>query len=181
MASALTARLDKTVELFNAGKFTQIIVSGVTPPGEDDESEAMSRYLQAHAIPAGSIMEDHPSGKADSMETVATIMQDQKIESLLLIAEYYRLVRLKMALAHAGENQLAQVHLGEWKNDDAVNVANEDVAIFKDMFDWYVVPGSKEMSKKALEEAKTLKESVNSKIDTMSSKVAPPPSVPPSN
>jgi len=165
---ALTARLDLAKQLFDAGKFNYVIVSGMTPPGEDDESQAMARYLRAHGVPEENIIQDHPGMKPDeSMKSLVKIMKDQSIKSLLLITDYYRLVHLKTCLVHAGETELAQAHVGEWKKDDARNILNEDIAIYKDMYDWYVVPDSKVLGKKALEEAMVLKASVGAEVDSL--------------
>jgi vancomycin permeability regulator SanA len=147
LSPALTARLDRATNLLNEGKCSLIIVSGVTPPGEDDESEAMARYLKAHGVSEDSIIQDHP-GPGESVDSIVKIMKERKMKSLALITDYYRLVRLKLRLAHAGETELAQIHMGEWKKDDLTNVLREDVAIYKDMYDWYVLPDSKIFAKK---------------------------------
>jgi hypothetical protein len=171
LSPALTARLDRAKQLLDQGKVTYIIVSAVTPPGEDDEAQAMDRYLQAHDVSAGTILQDHPGDKAgDSIESVSKIMKTQEIHSLLLIDDYYRLVHLKIRFVHGGEKELAQAHIGEWKNDDARNVMAEDYAIYKDMYDWYVVPESKELGKKAWAEAQEIGASVGAEIDTLRKK-----------
>jgi len=171
LSPELTARLDRAAALFNSGKCSYIIVRGVTPPGEDDESEAMSRYLQAHSVPEDSIIQDHPGVKGpDSADTLVNIMQQQKISSLLLITDYYRLVHLKVVLAHAGEKNLGQVHIGEWKKDDLMKVAHEDFAIFKDMYDWFIEPEVKVLVPKITQEVQSIEGSAQSEIQSLQKK-----------
>jgi len=168
LAPALTASLDRAAQLFNDGKCTYIIVRGITPPGEDDESEAMSRYLQAHSISENNIIQDHPGVKGpESMDTLVDIMKQQSMKSLILVTDYYRLVHLKLVLAHAGEKELGQVHIGEWKKDDLMNVVNEDIACFKAMYDWYIQPEAKILIPKITQEAQSIEGSIKNEIQSL--------------
>jgi len=167
LSPALTARLDRAAALYTQGKFTYIIVSGVTPPNEDDEADAMAKYLQAHQVPASAIIQDHRGEKDELAANIARIMQDQKFHSVLLVADYDHLTRMKMTLKHAGIRETEQAHVGEWQRADGMDVLREDVAIYGDLYHWVVLPTAVKVNTQATIEAQKAKETLDKKIDSL--------------
>jgi vancomycin permeability regulator SanA len=172
LAPGLIARLDRAAELYDQGVFPAIVVSGATPLNEKDESNAMAQYLEAHQVPAGVITEDHRGEKAgDSMENLANIMKNQGFHSVLIIADYYRLTRMKVALRQEGISEFQQAHVGQWKKEDATKVLNEVAIMYDSESRRYLLP----VVEKIVEKVKALsgsptgwKDAVNHWLDSMS-------------
>jgi vancomycin permeability regulator SanA len=165
---SLTERLDRAAALYADGKFSTVVVSGVTPIGELDETDAMAHYLEDHKVPASAIIQDHRGENAnDTVDNIVSIMQEQKAHSLLLITDYWRLTRLKLVLHHAGLKQFEQAHTGEWKKEDNLDVMHEDVTIYKNLYHWYVLPTATEVKARAKEEEQQLKDKVNNGLDSL--------------
>ncbi len=168
LASTLTARLDRAANLYAEGKYTSVIVSGVTPAGEDDETDAMAHYLEAKDVPANAIIQDHRGEKAnDTIDNLARIMKDHRFHSVLLVFDYDRLEHVKLVLRHAGIREIEQAHVGEWKKEDSMDILKEDIAIYRDIYHWYVQPTAAEVSEKTSEEEKVLKDKVSTGLDSM--------------
>ncbi len=168
LTPAVTARLDRAAVLYTEGKFPKIIVSGVTPPNENDEVEAMTNYLKEHGVPANAIIQDHRGADAnDSIDTLAAIMKDQEFHSVTLVSDYFRIVRMRMDLAHDGVRDVQQAAVGQWKKDDARDVVLEEARLFNELYHWYLVPAAIQASNKADEESVKLKEKVNKELDSL--------------
>ena len=168
LAPALVARLDRAVTLYKAGSCSFIIVSGVTPLNENDETEAMAQYLEAAKVPADAIIQDHRGVKAnDTVDNFTRIMKDQRFHSVLLVTDYYRIARLKLVLRHAGVREIEQVHVGEWKKEDNLDILREQIVIYKDLYNWYLLPATAKVSEETDVEAKALKEKVNNGLDSL--------------
>ncbi len=146
LALDLTARLDRAAVLYAQGIFPHVVVSGVTPPGEDDETDAMAHYLEARGVPADAITQVHAREKGgDPVDNLARYLKNRS-KPVVLICDYYRLPRLKLIAWRAGIPEIQQAHTGAWKKEDILAVLNEDVRIYQDLNEWYVLPAWKEIS-----------------------------------
>jgi hypothetical protein len=146
LSVALTARLDRAAALYAQGVVAHIVVSGVTPPREDDETEAMARYLEGQGVSADAITQVHPAENAgEAADNLALFMKDRS-KPVVLVADYYRLTRLKLTLWHGGVRGVQQVHIGEWRKEDIMAVLNEDVRFYQEVNQWYVLPAWKKTS-----------------------------------
>jgi vancomycin permeability regulator SanA len=185
-AGVLRSRLDRTIELYRAGKFPLIIVSGATKLGGYDEPAVMSNYLVQHEVPRGSIIEDKMGlNTSDTGKDVAKIMRARHLGSAMIVTNYYHITRTKLALQHAGIHDVEQAHVGVVTKDDAFMVAREVVALYYYLGRFYLIPAAekakdeaqvdagkiqqeaREDTQKAKDEAAKAKEKANQEIDSL--------------
>jgi len=125
----LRTRLDKTVELYQAGWFAEIIASGGMGIEGVDEAAAMKTYLVAAGIPAEHIRVD--SQGVDTYATAlnaATLMDTNGWKSALVISQYYHIPRCKLALRRFGVGQVYAAHAEGFTWRGLVSLAREVAA-----------------------------------------------------
>lgn len=107
----LQARLDKTVELYRAGSFPEIIVSGGFGKEGYDESVVMRDYLVAQGIPAGCILLD-----GDGVTTYASAKNTRQIadqhhfQSVHVVTQYFHIPRSRLVLERFGFKEVYSSH-----------------------------------------------------------------------
>jgi vancomycin permeability regulator SanA len=165
----LRERLDRAVELYRAGKFPLIIVSGATRLGGYDEPAAMSNYLVEQQVPVSAIIQDR--GGAHTSETgedVARIMQERGLSSVMIVTNYYHITRMKLALGRAGVKNLEQAHVGVVQKEDAFMLARETLAFYDYLFKFYLEPEAEKVRQEAQAEAQ--KAGVQAQIEAQQAK-----------
>jgi vancomycin permeability regulator SanA len=146
LSPSLRARLDRAATLYKEGKFPYVVVSGVTPPGENDETDAMAHYLREHGVEASAIIQDHRGEKAsDTVDNIVGIMK-KRFNSVIVITDYERITRMKLVLYHEGVLEIGQAHAGDWKKEDTMAVLHEDLLIYQDLNQWYALPAEEKIS-----------------------------------
>jgi vancomycin permeability regulator SanA len=159
----LRGRLDRAIELYRAGKFPLIIVSGATKLGGYDEPAAMSNYLIEHQVPATAIVQDKIGAHtSDTGEDVARIMKERHLQSVMVVTNYYHITRTKLALKHGGLHDIEQAHVGVVQKEDAYMIARETVALYYYIGKFYLVPAAE----KAKEDAQPTLEKVKQEAQT---------------
>lgn len=129
-SSRLTARLDKSIELYKEGYFNTIIVSGGIDKGVD-EAMVMKKYLMAHNIPAAAIITDNRG-----IDTAATarnsllIMQQRGFKSALIISQYFHIMRSRFALRQCGISPIYNAHANYFSLRDLYSIPREIVAYY---------------------------------------------------
>ncbi|MFC5473456.1 YdcF family protein [Paraherbaspirillum soli] len=134
----LAARLDKTVELYRHGIFSNVIVSGGTGKEGVDEAVAMKKYLLARQIPAPSILVDsHGDTTMHTAINSAAIMRAHGFKSALLVSQYFHISRSRLALKRCGISSVYNAHpdFFEWR--DMYSLAREVVGFY----DYFLRPG----------------------------------------
>jgi len=129
-SSRLAARLDKAVELYRAGMFGSVIVSGGTGREGYDEATVMRAYLVARAIPAAAIIVDSAGvNTAATARNSAALMRARGLHSALVVTQYFHITRSKQALRASGVATVRGAHadLFEWR--DVYSTLREAVAI----------------------------------------------------
>ena len=155
----LRHRLDRTVELFRAGKFPLVIVSGATKLGGYDEPAVMANYLVEHEIPRGSIIQDKMGATTDDTGLdVARIMRARHLQTAMIVTNYYHITRAKLALQHAGIHNVEQEHVGVVSPDDAAMVAREVVALYYYLGRYYLIPAAEKARVEAQVDAKKIQQ-----------------------
>ena len=147
----------------------QWLVIGIIEPAQ------VRQYLQEHGVPAGAMSEnDHAINTAELAADTATTMRDRDYRSVMLVTDYYRMTRLKLALTHNGVGTIVKAHTGSLVKEDAVPIAREVLAFYDYVGRTFLVPTmqkAKEEVKvgadKAKVEAEKAKDSVDKKIDSM--------------
>ncbi|MDQ6423529.1 YdcF family protein [Paenibacillus sp. LHD-117] len=94
----LKARLDKSIELYDRGYFTFIIVSGGIGKEGFDEAKVMKAYLMDQGIPEEKIKED-PNGYNSYMtaQNTSKMMDELELDSVMVITQYFHVSRTKLA------------------------------------------------------------------------------------
>ncbi len=118
-STRLRARLDRTLELYKAGYFPKVIVSGGTGKEGYDEAAVMKDYLVSQGIPADRVILD-----SDGVTTFATaenvmkIAREQGFQSALVVTQYFHVPRSRMILQRSGMPVVYSAHayLFEWRD-----------------------------------------------------------------
>lgn len=119
----LAARLDKALELYQAGQVQQIIVSGGLGTEGHLEGTVMKNYLVEKGIPARNLTVDD-QGNTTWLTAVnsRTIFPDPETP-LIVISQYYHISRSKLAMRRLGYENVGGVHanfLWEWRDIKSV-------------------------------------------------------------
>jgi vancomycin permeability regulator SanA len=150
-------RLDKAVELYRAGKFPLVIVSGAAKDGRD-EGASMDHYLITHGVPFNAIIEDDAGVNTNATaHDVAAIMQARGLHSCMIVSHYYHITRAKLALRHAGVTTLSQAHAGSLTFDDSYHIAREVVGLYAYLGEWYLRPAAEKAAAQASVDAQKAK------------------------
>jgi uncharacterized SAM-binding protein YcdF (DUF218 family) len=173
--TAADAALERAAKLYKDGEFRQIIVCAASSYPAFDEQAKMTKYLEEHQVPSSSIIED--SGAADTGEMahdVAELMKDRGFGSVMIISDYYRMSRLKLALLHAGVTSIAKSHVGIASLQDAVPIVREVCALYTYLYRTFIVPTAEKVKQeaateasKASEQAEKARDSVDKKLDSL--------------
>lgn len=129
-SARLAARLDKAVELYRAGMFRAVIVSGGLGKEGYDEATIMRAYLVAHAIPVAAILVD--SAGVDTAATArnsAALMKSHGFSSALVVTQYFHITRCKLALRANGVMALYSAHADWFEWRDLYSTLREALAI----------------------------------------------------
>jgi len=115
----LRARLDKTLELYRAGAFPEVIASGGVGKEGYDEAVVMRDYLVAHGIPAEKVMVDSLGVTTyASAKNTLQIIRERKLQSVFAISQYFHLPRTRLALRRFGVPAVYSAHAPffEWRD-----------------------------------------------------------------
>ncbi len=99
----LQARLDRAVELYHSGYYTEVIVSGGTGAEGFDEAMVMKNYLVERGVPADQIYAD--SNGVDTYATArftAAWLKEHNQTEILVISQFFHLPRTEMTLQRFG-------------------------------------------------------------------------------
>jgi vancomycin permeability regulator SanA len=100
-SARLRARLDRTIELYQAGWFPKIIVSGGRQG--PDEAAVMRDYLLAHGIPAAALIVDNSGVNTfTSAFDTLQISHSLKFQSVFVVSQYFHIPRARLALSRFG-------------------------------------------------------------------------------
>ena len=115
----LQARLDRTAELYRAGYFPWIIVSGGLGKEGFDEAVVMRDYLVAQGLPADHVILDgHGDTTFASAQNTRAIAKLKHFTSVLVVSQYFHLPRSRLALQRCGLVPIYTAHarLFEWRD-----------------------------------------------------------------
>jgi vancomycin permeability regulator SanA len=115
----LRARLDRTLELFRAGFFPSIIVSGGTGKEGFDEAAVMRDYLIAHGVPASAMITDsHGETTFASAVNTARIAKEHGFKSVFTVTQYFHVPRARLALRRCNITEIHSAHARffEWRD-----------------------------------------------------------------
>lgn len=128
----LKARLDKSVELYNEGYYTFIIVSGGIGKEGFNEAKVMKAYLTDKGIAEDKIIEDS-NGYNSYMtaQNTHTIMDELELDSAMIITQYFHISRTKLAFRKAGIEEIFSAHANIFELRDIYSLIREFPAYYK--------------------------------------------------
>ena len=136
----------------------------------------MAEYLEAHGLPSSAII-TYNQGEESTQETariVAEIMKSHQFQSVMIISDYYRITRTKLALTHEGITNIEKAHVGKLQKEDAMKIGREVVALYDYIGKIYLLPAAEKAREeaqvgmdKAKSDAEQAKEKVDKNLDNM--------------
>jgi vancomycin permeability regulator SanA len=129
-SARLAARLDKTVELYRAGLFPKVIVSGGLGKEGYDEATVMRDYLVARGVPAAALIVDSDGVNTEATaKNSAALMRERGLKSAVVVTQYFHISRTKLALRNSGVATVYAAHprFVEWR--DVYSTFREAVAV----------------------------------------------------
>jgi len=118
-STRLRARLDRTLELYRAGRFPKIITSGGIGKEGFDEASVMRDYLVANGVPREHIIVD--SGGMNtfaSAKNTLRIARQRNFKSVFVVSQYFHIPRARLALHRFGISTVysAHAHIYEFRD-----------------------------------------------------------------
>lgn len=102
-SARLRARLDRALELYRAGYFPRVVVSGGVGKEGFDEGAVMRDYLVANGMPAERIIVDsHGDNTLASALNLRAIAEREHITSVMAVSQYFHLPRTRLILHKQG-------------------------------------------------------------------------------
>lgn len=138
-AKRLQYRLNKGIDLYQAGKAKAIIVSGGLGKEGFDEAEVMANYLIERGIPAEAIIRDNQGNTTyASAQNALQLMEVRGDYSLLVVSQYFHLLRAEIACKRMG---IPIVHSASsdwfWEWRDVYSIPREIVGLYYYVFREY--------------------------------------------
>jgi vancomycin permeability regulator SanA len=126
----LKARLDKTVQLYKRGLFSNIVVSGGIEPEGFDEAIVMKQYLIAHGLPSPHIFMDR-DGRTTYLtaRNLATLAKANHWNSVFVISQYFHIPRTRLALEKFGVAPIYSAHADFFELRDLYSIPRELVGL----------------------------------------------------
>jgi vancomycin permeability regulator SanA len=122
----LKARLDRTLELYRAGYFPDIIVSGGIGKEGFNEAAVMFGYLVRNGVPAAHVIVDSDGYTTfASAQNTRRIAQERKAASVLVVTQYFHVPRSCLALRRCGFSTVFSAHAYWFEPRDLYSVPRE--------------------------------------------------------
>lgn len=103
----LRGRLDKGLSLYMSNISKTIIVSGGDGLEGYNEAEVMSSYLINKGVPANDIIIDKSGNTTyQTAQNLKQIIRERDIKSIVIVSQYFHLLRAKMAVDKIGINEV---------------------------------------------------------------------------
>lgn len=125
-APRLAARLDKSLEIYRAGRCRTIIVSGGLGRSLVDEATAMAAYLRARGVPARDIVIDSQGGNTwRTALFTAEYLKKNQLDGVIVVSQAFHVPRSVLALKAAGCQKVGQASPDYWELRDIYSVLRE--------------------------------------------------------
>jgi hypothetical protein len=142
--------LNYVVKLYHEGDFPAIIVFGSAGGGVPDEPALMARYLESHGIAASAIIENHGNENTPGVaRRVAEIMRENHAQSVMIIADYFRMTRMKLVLNQNEITDVDKAHVGKFQKEDVPGIAREVVALYDYVGTTFLLPAAEKVKSEA--------------------------------
>ena len=170
--------LDRAVKLHKEGSFeTVIVASTVDHFTSTGEPQAMAKYLEEHGVSEDAILVERAE-HADNVPAIAAstaqTMKTRKLDSVIIVAPYYRITGLKLALYHHGLLQIGKAHAGNIGVGDIPAILVSTVELFRYVTTVYLVPAAEKVREEAKagtdqvkQDAEKAKQKVDKSLDSL--------------
>ena len=107
----LQARLDRTLELYRAGWFPEIVVSGGLGKEGFDEAAVMADYLVVHGVPRERVIQDGAGNTTfDSAVNLRRLARERNWKSVFVVTQYFHVPRSRLAVGEVGFREVHSAH-----------------------------------------------------------------------
>ncbi|MEL7341505.1 MAG: YdcF family protein, partial [Bacteroidota bacterium] len=132
----LRYRLEKGYALYAAKLAPQIIVSGGIGVEGYDEAEVMANYLIARGVPEAAIIRDNQGNNTYlSAQNCLAILQQQDKKSVILVSQYFHLMRARLAFAKMEVPEIsAEAADWFWEWRDCYSLSREVLGLYYYLF-----------------------------------------------
>lgn len=137
-SAALEDRLRAALAVYESGRVTQILASGVDEGRGYDEVGAMSRWLREAGVPAAAIVEDR--GGVRTFDTMERARRVFGIDSAIVCTQGFHLARAVFLARHAGVDAVGFRADGRVYHDAMKDEVREFFARIKAFLDTYILP-----------------------------------------
>ncbi|MFK7970350.1 MAG: YdcF family protein [Bacteroidia bacterium] len=128
----LQVRLDKGIALYKANKAPLIIMSGGIGKEGFDEARVMAEYAIQQGVPASAIIQDSLGNNTfASAQNARVIMKAQQAHSIIIVSQYFHLLRSKIAFQKVGIEKVSTTSTDfffEWR--DLYSVPREVIGCY---------------------------------------------------
>jgi uncharacterized SAM-binding protein YcdF (DUF218 family) len=170
-----TPALDRLVQLYHQDQIHNVIVTGSSLVTNRTNPEEAVRYLEEKGIPSAAISVDQNGATTlDTARSAVEIMKSHRYESVMIVTDYFRMTRLKLALEHEGMADILKAHVGKFQKEDVWNIGREVAALYEYLGKYYIMPEAEKVkaeakigADKAGVEAEKAKKSVDKSLDNM--------------
>jgi uncharacterized SAM-binding protein YcdF (DUF218 family) len=134
----LQGRLDKAIELYRAGYFPKILVSGGIDWRGSNEAQVMADYLVQNGVPREAVLLDE-KGQNTYLTAVhtAALMRERGWKSVLVISQFYHVPRSRLALKKMGLSSIYWAHAHYTEVRDLYGICREVPAFYFYLFRSY--------------------------------------------
>jgi vancomycin permeability regulator SanA len=130
---SLQARLDKAIDLYFSDMFPLIIVSGGTGREGLDEAAVMKNYLVSQGIPPDIIhMDSNGYNTYRTAKNSTEYMHHQKMQSAVVISQYFHLTRAKLAFRRFGVAEVSSASANYF------HLIRDPYSIIREVFGLYI-------------------------------------------
>lgn len=130
LSPRLQARMDRAIELYKAGRSQLLFVSGGVDKQGSDEADAMRRYALSRDVARYHIVVDSKGNNTlATAENAAQFMREHKLQSALIVSQFFHLARAHMSLRRQGIKNVGCVHADYYEWRDFYSLAREVVAL----------------------------------------------------
>ncbi len=128
---SLQARLEKGLQVYQAGVVKKIVVSGGLGKEGFEEAEVMRAYLLGRGVPDQDVLVDRGGyNTCRSAQGAARIMQENGWHSAVVVSQYYHLLRSRLAFRQAGVPSVYSAYAWVIDPRDPYEVVREFVAYY---------------------------------------------------
>ena len=127
----LQERLNEGLMLYNQGFAKKIMVSGGIGMEGFDEAEVMAEYLIQHGVDSANVFRDSLGINTFASATnCKMILQNEKIESVIIVSQYFHLLRSKIGFQKMGISKVSAQGPAYFEWRDFYSITREMIGVY---------------------------------------------------